>query len=188
MRTKTSRTYLKETVFGVFAETGIVLVTSWLFFDFSFISFLLFIYMFIAVKARRKAAVEKRKRLLEISFKDMLGLLRNAISAGYSPERSFEEAKNGLGGLYGEENEMVCCLNELVYKLGMGCPLEKALKEMARSCNVEDIYSFSDVFSVIKKTGGKMNEAIGRTAGVLQQKMELRREIHAQIGAMENEF
>ena len=79
---------MKQWCIPFLLELGFIVVTAWLFFDFSFISFVLLVYLPIALKKRWEERQRKKKWELNLAFKDAIACLEDNLAVGYSPENS----------------------------------------------------------------------------------------------------
>ncbi len=65
--------------------------------------------------------------------------------------------------------------------------LEKLLHEFASRWQVEEISEFAEVFSIARKSGGNLPEIIGRTATLIQERMEIDTEIDLMLSSRKYE-
>lgn len=178
----------KTLVYGIILEIGLGIATAWLFFDFSIASITVPIF-FLPEHFRLKRKLEEKKdEKIEDAFRDLLGFLRNALMAGYSAERALRISLEELKKMYGEDNEFLIGLKGAINKMETGHSMEKALTELAQYFGKQDMMNFAEIFALAKRTGGNINTVISQTAGIIRDKSLLKREIHAEIGARENEF
>ncbi|WP_342757865.1 type II secretion system protein F [Kineothrix sedimenti] len=172
---------------GIVEGTVLVLVLA-LFFYRSlwgaiFLSPLLFLYM----KEKKKAIALKKRREIQIQFKDAILSVSANQKAGYSVENSFKQAYADMVLLYGK-NSLIC--REL-YIIGAGLGnnviLEKLLYDFAKRSQTEDVLEFAQVFAVAKRSGGNMTEIIERSASVIDEKVETEKEIQVLLAARQME-
>ncbi len=163
-------------------------LTAWLFFDFSKAASGLLLLLAPKLVREIKRAGEEEKAKLHLAFRDALLYLRNALNAGYSPESSMREAVKGLEGLY-SANERICReFHYMISQMETGHSMEEAWSDFGERSRVEDIRQFAAVFSVVKRTGGELGGVLRQTGEVLQEKVELQRELRTVIAAKEMEF
>ncbi|MGN0505011.1 MAG: type II secretion system F family protein [Lachnospiraceae bacterium] len=167
---------------------ALCLATAWLFFDFAPVSLLLLAYIPYEAAKRWRAEKEAGRWQLTLAFRDMLLYLQNALAAGYSPETSMKEAVRGLERLYGERHVIVSECRLVISRMENGYSMERALEEFGERSGVDEIRQFAEVFSVAKRTGGEIGRIIRQTGSVLQDKLELKRELHTAVAAKEMEF
>lgn len=165
-----------------------VLLTAWLFFDFAYVSILLLLYVPAALWLRRKERLRQKKWELNLAFKDALVCLENSLAVGYSPESSVREAVKNLEQLYGREHEICKEFRIMVKQMDLGTGMEEVFLDFGKRSDVADIKQLADIFAVVKRTGGNLSQILRQTGNVLQDKIELKRELHTTIAAKQMEF
>lgn len=166
---------------------GITVIVSLLFYDsFWGIAASPFIYV-ICSSIYRKSRIKARKDQLTGQFIDALKSIANAMSAGYSMENACLEAQKEMEMLYGTEAYMYQELAEINRSQKMSVALEKSIEEFANRTNIEDIMSFSQIFSFAKRNGGSMVEIIESTTYKINAKYETQKEIEVSIAAKKME-
>ena len=172
----------------VLKAVGISILIMWSFFDFSPVSFgtLLFVPGYIVYEKRRRRAEEDRQ--LTLAFKDALFYLRNAITAGYSPENGMKETLKCLEHMYHKEHRICREFKRMISQMEVGFCLEEVWQVFGEHSGVEDIRRFAEILSTIKRTGGEMGHVLRQTGEILQDKIELKRELRAVVAAKEAEF
>ncbi len=173
---------------GMIYPLALGMLSAWLFYDLEPPAILLVVSVAYQCVSGVKRERSEYERKISEPFRDMLAFFRNALLAGYSPEHALNTATEGVTGLYGEENRLARELNQTIRQLMTGYSLEDALSGFGERCENADITEFISVFNLSKRTGGNMLEIISQTATILSEKLELEREIHAEIGARETEF
>lgn len=126
----------------------------------------------------------ERKRLekeITLQFKEGLQGISSALSAGYSIENAFSQAKAEIVLLYGEDAILVQEFQRIEKKLELNCPVEDALFDFAERWKTEDILHFAQVFQTAKRTGGNLIAITRSTAEKIGQKIEVKREIDTLI-------
>ena len=166
---------------------GITVIVSLLFYDsFWGIAASPFIYV-ICSSIYRKSRIKARKDQLTGQFIDALKSIANAMSAGYSMENACLEAQKEMEMLYGTEAYMYQELAEINRSQKMSVALEKSIEEFANRTKIEDIMSFSQIFSFAKRNGGSMVEIIESTTYKINAKYETQKEIEVSIAAKKME-
>lgn len=165
-----------------------VVLTAWLFFDFAMVSVVLLIYVPMALVQQKKEVIRRQKWELNLAFKDALVCMENALAVGYSPENSIRESVKSLEQLYGKEHSICREFRRMVKQMELGCGMEDAFLEFGKRSDVADIKQLADIFSVVKRTGGNLSQVFRQTGSVLQEKIELKRELHTAIAAKQMEF
>ena len=179
---------MKQKMLSVVPVISFVVLTAWLFFDFAAVSLLLFLYVPVALCLRAKEQKRQKKWELNLAFKDALVCLENNLAVGYSPESSVRESVKNLEQLYGREHAIVREFRRMVKQMDLGNSMEEVFLEFGRRSDVADIKQLADLFAVVKRTGGNLSQVLRQTGSVLQEKIELKRELHTAIAAKQMEF
>jgi tight adherence protein B len=134
-----------------------------------------------------KVLLERRKKNLNMQFKDLLYSVSSSLSAGKSVERAFIEAPEDLKMLYpDEETDILKELGYIINGLSVNETIESLLADFAARSEDEDVQSFADVFVSCKRTGGNLIEVVRITSNIISDKIEIKREIAA--GLSEKKF
>lgn len=167
---------------------GISVLAMWGFFDFSVASIgVLFLVPFDILRAQK--ATEKKKRWqLTLAFKDAVLYFRNALTAGYSPENGMREALKGLEQMYHREHEICKEFRRMITGMELGDSIERVWLSFGERSASEDVRQFAEILSVVKRTGGDVSLVLRQTGDILQDKIELKRELYAAVAAKEAEF
>ncbi|HWT74737.1 MAG TPA: type II secretion system F family protein [Mobilitalea sp.] len=144
-----------------------------------FLSPMIYFYRIRKVNILKK----ERKWKLNLEFRDGILALSAALEAGYSAENAFEEACRDLKQIYQENSLILKEFHHIVHQLNMNITVEKALNDFSERTQVEDILSFSEVFSTAKRTGGDLINVIKITSNMISDKIEVKREIITLITA-----
>lgn len=179
---------MKQTVLPMVPVFSAVALTAWLFFDFEAVSLALLLYVPVALARQRRERKRQQKWELNLAFKDALVCLENSLAVGYSPESSVRESMKSLEQLYGREHAICREFRRMAKQTELGTSMEDAFMEFGRRSGVGDIKQLADVFSVVKRTGGNLSQVLRQTGSVLQEKIELKRELHTTIAAKRMEF
>lgn len=73
-------------------------------------------------------------------------------------------------------------------QLELGQGMEQVFQEFGERSDVEDIKQLADIFAIVKRTGGNLGQVLRQTGGVLQAKIELKRELRTVIAGKQMEF
>lgn len=121
---------------------------------------------------------EKRRKELNIQFKDMLYSLSSSISAGRSVEASFRDVLRDLSVMYPDPRSLVIVeVGIMIRRLEMNETIETILSDFAGRAGLEDVDNFVDVFITCKRTGGNIIEVIRNSSSIINDKIEVRQEI-----------
>ena len=124
---------------------------------------------------------DKRRKRLNLEFKDYMYAVSASLSAGYSIERAFLAGLKDMERLYGEESILKKELNAMEKRLSPQEPIEHILEDFAAESKSEDIETFVEVFCYAKRGGGDFLHIIAVSVGRLCDKMEVQEEIETAI-------
>lgn len=172
---------IHEIVLYLLTGGAFMAMVGWLFYD-SVIAWLL-LMPFVLLSFNDKGASEcvKRRRKLEIEFREVILSVSSNLQAGYSVENAFQESYRDIVLLYGKESVMAGELRLIFRKLSNNIQLEDALANLADRSGVQDIRDFADIFQIAKRGGGDMRGIIANTAEIIGDKQEIRREIETVV-------
>lgn len=156
-------------------------MVSWLFYDSVIAWMLLMPFVIVSFRDKGASACVKRKRKLEIEFREVILSVSSNLQAGYSVENAFQESYRDIVLLYGKESVMAGELRLIFRKLNNNIQLEDALVNLADRSGVQDIRDFADIFQIAKRGGGDMRGIIANTAEIIGDKQEIRREIETVV-------
>lgn len=179
---------LLETVGIVLKVAGVSLLTMWSFFDFSVYSVGVLLLAPVEMARERKKKRKEKIRRLNLAFRDAMLYLRNALTAGYSPEGGMKEALKGLEQLYSPNHRICLEFRRMVSQMELGSSMEEVWLSFGERSGSEDIRQFAEIFSVVKRTGGDLGTVLYQTSEVIQDKIELSRELYTTLAARETEF
>ena len=167
-----------------FAEAALlILLISYLFYHSAFAVVLLIPFYPVFLKIKAKQLLQKQKQELCGQFKETISSVAVALNAGYSVENAWREAKNEMEQMYGEHALIVEELRHLLAHLALNVPLEELLKDFAARSDMEDVAGFCQVFFFAKRSGGDFTGIIRTTADRIGQKLELQRQLAADLAA-----
>lgn len=172
----------KDLFLGLLYGWGI----CWLFFDRIWLLPFMIPLLVPWMKHRRRKRRQKEQEQLRREFREMMISVRNSLSAGYSLENALKTSREDLKVFQGEgllEKE----LNVLIVSLKINEPVEQLLQNMAERIDLEELYQFAEIVSIVKKTGGNLIEIIGKTVDHLNQAMQIKEEIQTMIAAKQME-
>lgn len=156
-------------------------MVAWLFYDSVIAWLLLMPFVLFSLKDREQQQCQKRKRRLEMEFREVILSVSSNLQAGYSIENAFREAYRDIVLLYGKDCIMAAELRLMFRKLENNEQLETALTNLARRSGIQDIRDFAEIFQIAKRGGGDMRGIIANTADIIGDKQEVRREIETVV-------
>lgn len=143
--------------------------------------------MLLYFRQKRKQLIKEQRKVLNYQFKDALSSLSVAFQAGYSAENAVRACRRDLERLYGREADLV---REFVYienQMAVSVPVENLFLELGERSGLEDIENFAAVFAGAKRSGGDMDKIILKTARMLGDKIDIKKEIEATLAAKKSE-
>lgn len=150
---------------------------SYTFYDSWYAAVVLIPVGILFMKKMGRELMDKRKSELRRQFQDMIDSVSSALTAGYSVENAFYEAKRDMIRLYGQSSIIVSELEYFFSLLETGQTLEAILNDFAIRANIEDITDFSEIFVLAKRNGGDFNGIISKTVRIMKEKDETEKEI-----------
>jgi tight adherence protein B len=167
----------KEIIYHLALKLLFMAMVARLFYD-SIIAWVLLLPIAVwSFKQTTEELCKKRKRRLELEFREMILSVSSNMQAGYSVENAFNEAYKEIVVLYGKDSIMAVELRLMLRKVSNNIQIEEALMNLARRSGVQDIRDFADIFQIAKRGGGDMRGIISDTADIIGGKQDVRREI-----------
>ena len=160
---------------------------SWLFYHSVYGMVLLLPFAPIFIRNKKQELKEKRKERLRYEFKECLQSVSGALHAGYSMENAWKDAEGDMLRFLGAEADMSKELLRMNRRIALNMTLEELLHDFAARSGVEDVVSFTEVFSFAKRGGGDLNGIIKNTYLRIADKVELEREIETAMAAKKTE-
>lgn len=166
--------------------TGVIVgfasfLIAWLFYDCIWAMPAGFLVFYPSLLLANRYKENRRRKRLNLEFKDYMYGVSSALLAGYSIENAFVESQRDVRELYGEKSVLLEELGNLKQRLGMQENLEKILREFGAVSGCEDIESFVEVFCYAKRGGGDFLGIIQTTIRRICDKIEVSEEIETTI-------
>lgn len=167
---------------------GVMLLTAWLYYRALWAIIILLPLFIWKYRALEKECVRRKRNEFLLQFKEMIQSLASALSTGYSVENALREAQKELKLLYPEDAMISRELSVMARQMRIQLPMEQIFEEFSGRVRVEDVKSFSAVFSAAKRSGGDMIAIIQNTVDQMSGKIEVKREIDTILAAKRYEF
>lgn len=177
MKGKTKRLQMPENPAFILEGTVLVGITAYLFYDSPAAAAVLSPLLIPYYKRRSREKRKKDKKELSAQFKEALAAVITALKAGYSAENAFCECRREMAFQFGEKAMIARELWRIEKGLENHLSLERLLCDFAARWEVEEITEFAQVFAIARRSGGNLPEILGRTAEVIQDRMEIDMEI-----------
>ncbi|MBE5922855.1 MAG: hypothetical protein E7271_00115 [Lachnospiraceae bacterium] len=162
-------------------------VIVYLFYDNAYMCVILIPFFVMDYKKLIDKKKRERTRKLGEQFGALMEALVTSLSAGYSLERAFVDAKRDLAMQYGKDELIFSELDEIINGLKINVPIEDMLKEFGIRSGVEDIENFANIVGAAKRSGGNLIKIIEKTVRNLTDKRALLSEIETMITAKKYE-
>ncbi|MGI6732983.1 MAG: type II secretion system F family protein [Anaerovoracaceae bacterium] len=186
------KTYpLSRKQLSVFCIVAATVIGGWayLFYNSVLISLFYCGFVYPASRYYSKYLAYRLRRELSYQFRDLLYALSSSISAGRQMREALIEAESSVKLIYGEK---ACISQELKYMIDRmkesGETEEVVLRDFALRSGIADIKSFSDIYSICKRTGGDMEKVIRKAVTIMLDRIELEREVHTFTAQKRMEF
>lgn len=162
-------------------------IICYLFYDTWKMCFLIIPFAFVDFFSMRTRKLEQQKKELTLEFKSLIEALASGLSAGYSLEKAFLEAKKDLLLIYSKEAFIIREINGVITGLQMNVPIEQLLQSFGKRSGIDDISNFANVVSVAKKSGGNLVRIIQKTVNSISDKLAVEEEIETMIASKKYE-
>lgn len=142
---------------------------------------------FLLYKRKKRNYIRERKKQLDYQFKDALYSLNVALQAGYSMETAVACCIRDLEKIYPKNADI---LQEFIYmetQMHISVPLETLFLDLAERSGLEDIENFAAVYATARRSGGNLPKIVQKTARMLTDKIEVKKEIEATVAAKKME-
>ena len=143
---------------------------------------------FISLRIWKRFHVKKQKEKLLLQFKDFLESLSASYSAGKNTLSALQDSLTDLERMYGEDEDMVHELREILSDYQNGREIEDSLYDLAERSGLEDIRSFADVFDTCNRKGADMRKIINDTRRVIIEKIEMEQSIRTLLSPGKSEL
>ena len=158
-------------------------VIGYLFYDSLKMCIICIPFFIVDYRELKKEKLKKQKRELTLQFKAMMEALVTSLTAGYSLEHAFTDAKRDLSFIYEKDAMIFRELDEMIAGLKVNIPIEKLLMDFGDRSGVEDIENFANVVAAAKKSGGNLIRIIEKTVRSISDKISVEEEMETMITA-----
>ena len=173
----------KYSVIDAVQGLGLALALAWLFYDslyaVLFLSPLIWLWHKECMFARKRKETEQFQKM----FREWILLLAFSLSAGYSVENALGQSYRELRMMFPGGGCMIEELQEMLAKSGNNQRPEILFEELAQRHPLEEVKSFSEVFSTARASGGSLNAVIRSTASQMAEVLDTKREIVTMLAA-----
>ena len=122
--------------------------------------------------------LEKRKRRLLSQFKDLLYSISSFVSTGRSLGQALEESIDFWRGTYDDQDYIMRELKQMTKNIKeSNMPDVDSFDDFAKRSGLEDAEDFVMVCKTCKATGADFFKAAERSAGIIEDKIDIEREL-----------
>lgn len=140
----------------------------------------------VFVPVRNRQIIEKRKRTLSLQFKEMLESVKSTLGSE-SVHNAFMKAKADLAIQFPEDAYIMQELTRIMQGVMLKEKLEDLLMDFAERSDIEDIRNFATVFKTCYRRGGNIQEIVGRSITIINEKIEVNMDIETMVAGQKNE-
>lgn len=139
------------------------------------------------IPIRTQQIVDKKKRMLNGQFRDMLESLNTSLGAGKNVVDSFQSVYDDLKIQYDEGAFITNELEIILSGMANNIDIENLLQDFGERSGNEDIQSFANVFKICYRKGGNIKDTIRSTHEILSDKMEINEDIETIVTSNKTE-
>ena len=159
------------------------LIIGYLFYDSLKMCVICIPFFVVDYRELKKEKQKRQKRELTLQFKAMMEALVTSLTAGYSLEHAFTDAKRDLTFIYEEKAMIFVEMDEIIAGLKVNIPIERMLNDFGKRSGVEDIENFANVVTAAKRSGGNLIRIIEKTVRSISDKISVEEEMETLIAA-----
>lgn len=142
----------------------------------------------IVLPIRVKSLKDKRRMQLTQQFRGLLEVLAVSLSSGMNMNDALIAAKEDLKNQYSADAYIVSEVQEMVDGMANNIPIEDMMQSLGERSQIDDIKSFSIVFSIAYRAGGNLKDIVRRTNDILSEKIGINQEIETTLTSNKTQF
>lgn len=151
---------------------------GWLFYKNIIVSFAMIFMPLIFFGKYKEYIIGKKKEKMNMEFKDVLYAFSDSAASGRQADSAILLAFRNLERIYGKENLLTMDFKRMAVQVReTNTSPEKLLIEFGENCDIEDIRNFMEIYCICIKAGGDKEKAISKAAGIISEKINLRKEL-----------
>lgn len=169
---------VRERISYTAAAAAVIFAVAFIFYRSFLFSALLTPFALLYPGIRTREIIRRRKKELNVQFKDMLYSISSSLYAGKTVESAFREALKDLAVLYPEPSAFILTeLKRIISRLDLNETLEFALQDFAGRAGLEDVDNFVNVLNISKRSGGNLSEVVRNTSSIINDRIEVGQEV-----------
>lgn len=155
------------------------LVTGWIFYNSLIAGMVAGIIICNAESRYREFLSEKRKNILLEQFRDMLYSVSSSVATGRSLGQALEESILFWQGTYDDSDFVIVEMKQMVREMKESNTSDiDVISDFGKRSGLEDVQDFAMVCKTCKITGANFKKAIDRASALIEDKINLERELH----------
>lgn len=151
------------------------------------ITIICFPIVLVFIRIKKRELCDKRKRELQIQFKDMLVSVNSSVRAGYSLENAFVESYKDMIMFHGEGSIIARENKNIIKGLKNGVSITDLITNLGERSRLSDIRDFAGILVIGKQTGGRLVQMLDSYIRVSEEKVCALEEIDTIITAKKYE-
>lgn len=173
-----------ERILNIILAAFVLFVIGYIFYRSVLISIIITPFALLYPKYRTKQIIAKRKKQLNLQFKDMLYSLSSAIGAGNSVETALSVVLEDLERQYFDPDTFIIKELELmISRISLNQNIEDVFADFGERSGLDDVKTFANIFEISKRTGGNLIQIIRQTSSVITEKIEIKMEIDTMLAS-----
>ena len=141
----------------------------------------------VYLKKRKKTLLEKRKERLKKQFLYAASLLSDYLKSGYSIENAVLSSRKELSEVFGPKSDIAREWAVMAARMSINATAEEVFNDFGIRSGVEQIRDFTEVFSIVKRSGGQLSEVLSSASSVLAEQFSAEEQIRTAITAQKLE-
>ena len=181
---------LTEKLIAIIVGFAIGFVAGYIYFDSKIVGIAVGIVAGIkAISIYRNKLLKKRSNDLRLQFRDMLESLSNSYTVGMTANRAFHVAYNDMTLEHGKDSYitkelyLICSMHD-----NQGIEIKDMLEDFAKRSGLDDVKSFSSVFSVASNLAGNIAQVVRETRDMISEKIEVEMEIQTMVTGQKSQL
>lgn len=160
---------------------------AFLFFDSATVFLIALLGVFPYGLYRKRSFCAARRDRLKKEFLSLITVVAGKVNGGMSVENAFPDAISDMERLHGRDSLIASELKLIVIRQKQSRMLEDCLDDLGRRSHIEDIYEFSQIFSIARQNSGQLRAVIDDTVRMMQEKCDTQSEIEVLISGKKME-
>ena len=137
---------------------------------------------------KKDGLIQRKQKEFRKQFQDALETLASALRIGYSMENAIKEVQRQMQVMYTARALISKEFTYMSRQLDLNLTAEQVLREFAVRTDLEEVRSFTAVFTLAKRSGGDSIAIIRNAVRQIGDRMDVEREIETILSAKKLEF